>query len=107
MSVDDAAWHPSINGLDQDDGQSERANYAHHHLVAVSPVQFFCSSTGASGTLTARSRFRAALVLRTPRRPVIDSPLRPNAAPISTCGLPPAASSSSRLSSSGVHFWLL
>jgi hypothetical protein len=105
MSVDDAAWHPSINECDQDDGQSERANYAHHHLVAVGPVQFCCSSTGAYET-TERFK-RAVLVLRILRRPIIAPVLRPNPTPITPCGLPVALSSSSRSSSSGVHFLLL
>ena len=62
------------------------------------------SSTGISGRLAACSRFkRAVLVLRIPRRPVIDAKLRPNAAPINTWGFPVAASSRIRLSSSRVR----
>jgi hypothetical protein len=42
-----------------------------------------------------------------PRRLLIAAPLRPNSAPMMTCNFPVAASSSNRLSSSGVHFLLL
>jgi hypothetical protein len=99
----DAVSRPHINGIDQNDDQSERAKYAKHDLVAVGPVHCW-SPTGISGRLAARSRFkRAVIVLRMLRRPVIDAKLRPNARPITTCGLPAAQSSSSRLSSSEVH----
>jgi hypothetical protein len=104
---EDAVSRPHINGIDQNDDQSERAKYAKHDLVAVGPVHCW-SPTGISGRLAARSRFkRAVLVLRMLRRPVIDAKLRPNAAPTNTWGFPVAASSRSRLSSSGVQRLLL
>jgi hypothetical protein len=107
LKSQNALSRPRINERDQHDGQSERANYAKHDLVAVGPVHCW-SPTGISGRRAARSRFkRAVLVLRMLRRPVIDAKLRPNAGPIRACGLPAAQSSSSRLSSSEVHGLLL
>jgi hypothetical protein len=91
----DAVSRPRINQIDQNEGQSERANNAIHYRLAVGPVQF-----RSPETLAARSRFkRAVLVLRMLRRPSIAAVVRPNAGPINTCGLPAAQSSSSRLSS--------
>ncbi len=43
---EDALSRPRINQRDQHDGQSERANYAKHHLVAVGPIHFCWSSRG-------------------------------------------------------------
>ena len=104
-----AVSRPHINGIDQHDGRAEGANYAKHHLVAVAPVPCWFPTTGISG-MAACSRFkRAVLVLRIPRRPVIDAKLRPKAAPTNTWGFPVPASSRSRLSSSGSNvcccFW--
>jgi hypothetical protein len=107
LKSQNALSRPRINERDQHDGQSERANYAKHDLVAVGPVHCW-SPTGISGRRAARSRFkRAVLVLRMLRRPSIAPVVRPNAGPIKRCGLPAAQSSSSRLSSSAVHGLLL
>ena len=77
-------------------------------IILSRSVPFIASPQRNSGGSAARSRLkRAALVLRMLRRPVIDPKLRPNAAPINTCGLPVDQILQSRLSSSGVHFLLL
>src|ERR1700678_1609726 len=98
---------PRISRHDRQDDQCERDNDAQHHFVPMGRVHCW-SSTELSGRLAARSRLkRVALVLRTPRRPVIDPKLLPNTGPINTWRLPVATSSRSRRSSSGVHFLLL
>jgi hypothetical protein len=51
---EDAVSRPRINQRDQHDGQSERANYAKHNLVAVGPTHFCRFLSGASASALAR-----------------------------------------------------
>jgi hypothetical protein len=73
--------------------------------IAVGPVvHSYSFLKGVSG----RSKFnRADLLLRMLSRLVTEAAFRPSAVPIRTRSLPVAASSSSRLSSSGLHGFVL